>query len=98
MTVLGREDTELLVRLLSADRVVRCAKLLMPVGRELVSREGIEPSIGPDSFRNELAPPGVSQPISFRSSCRYFVGEIEAERTEQHRAPRRGAVKRDRRG
>jgi hypothetical protein len=37
MTVLGREDTELVVRLLS-DWVVRGSKLSMPAGRELVSR------------------------------------------------------------
>jgi hypothetical protein len=38
MTVLGREDTELLVRLLSAIGLFRCSTLLRPVGRELVSQ------------------------------------------------------------
>jgi len=38
MTVLGREDTELLVRLSSA------IGLVAALARELVSREGVDPS------------------------------------------------------
>jgi hypothetical protein len=38
MTVLGREDTEAARLIIVGDWVVRCSKLLMPVGRELVSR------------------------------------------------------------
>jgi hypothetical protein len=37
MTVPGREDTELIVRLLSSTGVVAVHGLLMPVERELVS-------------------------------------------------------------
>jgi len=37
MTVPGREDTELIVRLLSSTGVVAAHGLLMPVERELVS-------------------------------------------------------------